>query len=89
MGRRGEALKVLEELTNLSERGYVDGYHLATAHLGLGDHEKAIDWLEYAFDEGSISVAFLGVDPVWDPLRSEPRFQNLLRRMNFPREVLP
>jgi hypothetical protein len=75
---------VLAELTRISERAYVDGYHFATVHLALGDHEKAIDALEQAFDEHSASVGFLKVDPALDPLRGEPRFEDLLRRMNFP-----
>jgi hypothetical protein len=50
----------------------------------LGDKEHAIEWLEKAFREKSPSTQFLKVDPVWDALRSDPRFQDLLRRMNFP-----
>jgi len=84
MGRRTGAIEVLAELTRISERAYVDGYHFATVHLALGDHEKAIDALEQAFDEHSASVRFLKVDPALDPLRAEPRFEDLLRRMKFP-----
>ena len=68
MGRRTGAIEVLAELTRISERAYVDGYHFATVHLALGDHEKAIDALEQAFDEHSASVGFLKVDPALDPL---------------------
>lgn len=84
MGRQAEAREVLEELTRISKNAYVDGYHFATIHLALGDHERALDALEEAFDENSTSMGFLRMDPAFDPLRSEPRFQELLRRMNFP-----
>ena len=67
--RRDQASKVLEELTAQSERGYVDGNHLATVYIGLGDQDRAIEWLNRAFDDGSVSVAILQVDPACDPLR--------------------
>jgi len=50
----------------------------------LGDKDRAIEWLEKGFREKSVNVRFLKVARTWDPLRSDPRFQNLLRRMNFP-----
>ena len=56
----------------------------ARLYLGLGDNEKAFLWLERAYDERAAFLRFLAVDPSFDTLRSDPRFQELLRRMNFP-----
>ena len=58
---------------------------MATIYAGLGENEQAIAWLEKALDEGySDFWFFLGVHPTWDSLRSEPRFQALLRRLGLP-----
>jgi hypothetical protein len=59
-------------------------YEVALVCAGLGDKDQAIEWLEKAYQEHSVGVMFLKVDPTLDPLRSDPRFQDLLRRMNFP-----
>jgi serine/threonine-protein kinase len=59
---------------------------MAIARLFLqgGDSERALDWLEKAYDVRMQDMIYLGVNPTWDPLRSEPRFQELLRKMNLP-----
>jgi hypothetical protein len=59
---------------------------MAIARLLLqgGDPERALDWLEQAYDARMQDMIYLGVNPTWDPLRSEPRFQELLRKMNLP-----
>ncbi len=62
----------------------MDPCDFARDYLRLGDKEHAIEWLEKGFREKSVSMQFLKADQVWDPLRSDPRFQNLLHRMNFP-----
>ncbi len=53
-------------------------------YVGLGEKDKAFEWLEKAYEDRSIGSSFAGikVDPVFDPLRSDPRFADLLRRMN-------
>jgi len=53
-------------------------------HAGLGEKDQAFEWLEKAYDEHDQGLSFLKVDPTLEPLRSDPRFQDLLRRMNFP-----
>jgi hypothetical protein len=51
---------------------------------GLREKDKAMDWLEKAYEEGSIWLGWLKVDPVYDPLRSNPRFLVLYKKLNFP-----
>ena len=61
-----------------------DSFGIATAYTFAGDKERALAWLERAFEERSFGIVWLGADPTFDSLRSEPRFQDLLHRMNFP-----
>ena len=63
--------------------------HLAEAHTLLEERDQALTWLETAYDRRRPRTVFLGVDPIWDPLRSDPRFNDLLRRMNLPRPERP
>ncbi len=83
-GRRGEALRILDEIKKSSERSYVPPVAVAMTYVGLGDKQEALAWLEKAFAEHATALDTLKVDPNFDPLRSDPRFQDLLRRMNFP-----
>jgi hypothetical protein len=75
---------VLDELNEVSKQIYVSPYNIALIYAGLGEMDKALAWLERAFAERSTWMLYLKVDPWLDSLRSEPRFQDLLRRMNFP-----
>jgi eukaryotic-like serine/threonine-protein kinase len=83
-GCRGASESDLKALKERVQKEYVDPGDFAKDYLRLGDKDHAIEYLEKAFREKSVSVQFLKVDPTWDPLRSDPRFQDLLRRMNFP-----
>ncbi len=85
-GRREEAMRLIEELKGWSERGYDPLANIAQVHAGLGQNDEAIRWLEKAYQTRSawlISLA-LKVDPRWDALASDARFQDLLRRIGFP-----
>jgi TolB-like protein/tetratricopeptide (TPR) repeat protein len=84
-GRRDEACMTLEELRKEIPGRYVPAPMLARIHLGLGDHDSALDCLDRGFSERSYWMVFLKTDPVYDPLRSHQRFADLLDRMNFPR----
>jgi Flp pilus assembly protein TadD len=83
-GNTVEAQNVLAELKDVSQRRYVSPYGVAMIHVGLGDKEQAFQWLETAYDEGSTELTFLRVDPRLDPLRSDPRFQESLKKAGFP-----
>lgn len=82
--RRAEAMKMLEELKEESKRGYVSPSSMAIACIGLGEKDQAFAWLDRAYGERITIMAYLKVDPWFDSLRSDPRFQSLLRRMNLP-----
>jgi serine/threonine-protein kinase len=82
-GRRGEALKIIDELTELSRQKYVSPTIFAIVYIGLGEKDQAFTWLERAYEERSGMPTEFMVEPMFDSLRSDPRFQELLRRMKF------
>jgi len=82
-GRKSDALRILEELTIESTSRYVSPYDLSIINLGLGEIETAIKWLVRACDEHAGWMIYLTVDPRLDPVRSDPRFKELLRRVGF------
>jgi TolB-like protein len=78
-GHRDKATGVLRTLQELSRNRYVSAYELGTIHVGLQDHEQALNCLEKAYIERSGWMPYLATDPTWSPLRGEARFQRLLR----------
>jgi TolB-like protein/Tfp pilus assembly protein PilF len=80
-GKRDEAVAALEDLRRLSARRYVSPHSIATVYVGLGQTNEAIEWLNRAADERSNWMIFLNVDPVFDPLRDEPRFKQIADRI--------
>jgi TolB-like protein/DNA-binding winged helix-turn-helix (wHTH) protein/Flp pilus assembly protein TadD len=83
-GRQTAALNILKELKQLEKRRYVSNYDIALVHVGLGQRDRALESLDRAYQERSSWMVHLKVDPRLDPLRSDPRFQNLLRRVGLP-----
>jgi TolB-like protein/Tfp pilus assembly protein PilF len=79
-GRLKQAQKVLAELIQLSQKSYVAPYLLATVYVGLGGKEQALRLLEKAYEERSCFLLKIKIDPMWTPLRSEPRFIALLKK---------
>jgi serine/threonine-protein kinase len=78
-GRKDQALQILEQLTELSKERYVGAYTFAIVHLGLGDKEQALRWLEQSYrDRAGSDIGFIKVDPALDPLRGDPRFESLV-----------
>jgi TolB-like protein len=83
-GKRAEAQKLLDKLKERSRETYVPAYAIALIYTGLGERDQALASLERAYQERSWFMIYLKVDPQVDSLRSDPRFQDLVRRMNFP-----
>ena len=83
-GKRDEAREVLAELTAWSREAYVSPVAFATLHIGLGEVEPALHWMERAFTERRGWLAYLTVNPVLDPLRGDKRFEAMVRRMQLP-----
>jgi predicted Zn-dependent protease len=82
-GNRAEALRILEELLDRAKRETIDFVSVAAIYAGLRDNENALTALEKACDNRGMSGILAKVDPRFDPLHSEPRFQQILRRMNL------
>ena len=82
-GRITEARNLLEQL-QLSKRQYVSPFYVAIVYAGLGENERALDWLEKAYADHSNAIVFLKVDPQLDTLRSYPRFHELQRKLRLP-----
>jgi tetratricopeptide (TPR) repeat protein len=83
-GSRQEAQEVLEQLEEVSTQRYVTPYIIGRIYAALNEKDEALRWLETAYRERAAWMVYLKVDPRLDNLRSDPRFQGLLRRMNFP-----
>jgi tetratricopeptide (TPR) repeat protein len=82
-GRRAEARRVLAELNERARRQYISPYGIALIHTGLGDKDRAFEWLDKAFQDRSSWLIYLKVEPLFASLQSDPRAANLLRRLNF------
>jgi serine/threonine protein kinase/Tfp pilus assembly protein PilF len=82
--RRAEAIQILDELTKLARQKYVASYFFAGIQIGLGEEGRAIEYLEKSLEERSHWLVYLHIDPSMDGLRSDPRFQSLLRRVGLP-----
>ncbi len=82
-GRRGDALRLIAELEARRSRGYVPAGAMVNAYLGIGDNERAFQWLEKAYQERSNMLQFVKVHPYFDPIRKDPRFGNLVRRVGL------
>lgn len=83
--RRWEALKVLGELKDLSQKKYVTPYKFALVYAGLGERNRALGLLDKGYAERTPWLVWLKLDPRWNSLRSEPRFKDLVRRVGPPR----
>ena len=81
-GRKVEALQMLDELGEAAKHRYIPNPAFALVELGLGDKDKALDWLEKAYDAHEARfIAYVKVDPFLDPLRGEPRFEALVQKV--------
>jgi tetratricopeptide (TPR) repeat protein len=87
MQRTGEAQEVLQTLEAISRERYVSPYALALVHAGLKQPDLAFEWLERSYQDRDVHLVFLPVDPKWDSLRGDGRFQALLQRCHFSAAV--
>jgi TolB-like protein/DNA-binding winged helix-turn-helix (wHTH) protein/Flp pilus assembly protein TadD len=84
-GRRADALRLLEELKRRKRTGYVPAAAFVKAYLGLGKYDQTFFWLEEGYKEQSNLLQFLKVHPIFDPVRNDPRFADLVRRVGLAR----
>jgi TolB-like protein/Tfp pilus assembly protein PilF len=82
-GKKAEALKILEQLKEISRKSYVSPYCFVIVYLGLGEKDQAFQWLERAYRERVLDLSHLTVDPYFAGLRSDPRFIDLVRRIGI------
>jgi tetratricopeptide (TPR) repeat protein len=82
-GEPEEAEKILAQLKDVSREIYVSPYSIARVYTGLGNNEEALDWLEETYRQRHGILTYLKVEPVFDPLRDEPRFKELLDKMGL------
>ena len=83
-GYAGAMCRAAEMLAEHFNRIYIKPLWIAELYACAGERDRALDWLEKAYEDRTIEMVFLSNWPVWDSVRDDPRFQDLLRRMNFP-----
>src|SRR5947207_4680509 len=82
-GDRSKAEQILRELEEMAKRQYVSSTAFADIHLGLGDKEKALDWLDKSYEDQESACWYLTVDPIYDSVRNEPSFQALMKKVRL------
>jgi TolB-like protein/DNA-binding winged helix-turn-helix (wHTH) protein len=82
-GRKPEALQIVAQLQTISSTRYVSPYGLAQIYAALNDKEQTFKWLQIAYDDRAVWMSYLAVDPMFDSLRSDQRFLDLLRRVRL------
>jgi TolB-like protein/Tfp pilus assembly protein PilF len=82
-GDRPKAEQILRELEEMAKRQYVSSTAFAMIYLGLGEREKALDWLDKSYKDQESACWYLKVDPIYDSVRNEPRFQALLKKVGL------
>ncbi len=83
-GNKSEAQTVIDELKQISRQEYVPATNIALIYAGLGEKDQAFAWLEKGYEQRAFQMQWLKIEPRWDNLRSDPRFQDLMRRVGLP-----
>ncbi|MBN1223088.1 MAG: hypothetical protein JXB23_07545, partial [Candidatus Aminicenantes bacterium] len=83
MGKRSEAIQLLDDLLNQSKEGSVYPFGIAIIYFILGEDDKGFLWLDRAFQSHSVGMFFVKVEPEFDTVREDPRFKALLKKMNL------
>jgi TolB-like protein/tetratricopeptide (TPR) repeat protein/tRNA A-37 threonylcarbamoyl transferase component Bud32 len=84
VGRLAESRVILDELLAREKNAYIPASAIAAAYLGLGEPERALDWIERGYEQRDGDLVLLKTFSLWDPLRGNPRFERIVRRMGFP-----
>ncbi len=84
-GKRAEAEKILRDYQQSLDQVGVNHLNIAQIYIGLGEKEKAVEWLEKSFEKREPVILAIYAYPEWDELRSDPRFQELIKKLGFPR----
>ena len=83
-GRMEQARAIFEDLEDRAQRGeHVAPHTFALIHVGFGNSDLAVDWLERAFEQRTFVAGYIAVEPFWDSLRGHPRFQALVQRLHL------
>ncbi len=82
-GKKSEARTFLDELKHASEKEYVPANSIALIYAGLGEKDQAFAWLDKGYEQRAFQMQWLKIEPRWDSLRSDPRFQDLMRRIGL------
>ncbi len=83
-GKKSEARMLLDELKQASEQEYVPATSVALIYAGLGEKDQAFAWLDKAYEQRAFQMQWMKIEPRWDSLRADPRFQDLIRRVGLP-----
>ena len=83
-GKKKEAQEILDKLQEKSKRTYVPAYDIAAVYVGLGENAQAFEWLSKAFEERSGFLIYIKCDRRFDGLRSDPRYEALLKHIGLP-----
>jgi lipopolysaccharide biosynthesis regulator YciM len=84
-GKKAEAHKIIAELQEQAKQRYVSPLYIAMVYATLGENDRAFLWLEKAYQDHTPWLVELGIEPGWDKIRSDPRFDNLLGRVGLPK----
>ena len=83
-GKKSQALRTIDELKETSKNSFVPAFYFALVYAALEDKDQAFMWLEKGYDERFARFAYLKLEALWDPLRSDERFRDLVRRVGIP-----
>jgi tetratricopeptide (TPR) repeat protein len=84
IGKKDEARRILDDLLSRRRGGYVPPFLVGELYIGLGEADSAFVWLNRAADEHSNNMEYLIIDPTFDPIRNDPRFATLMRKVGLP-----
>ena len=83
MGKKDEAQQLLDELIERSKQAYVPPTTIAWLYFALGENDKGFMWLDRAYEAGDLWLSFTKIDPVFDNVRSDPRYKELLKKIGM------